>query len=122
MGEIREPPAPDLRPSSAAAGGAGSRATVEVACALPERQRVVELELPPEGLTAAQAVERSGLLAHFPEIRERPLVLGIFGTVCEPERGLHPGDRVEIYRPLRHDPRASRRDRAATAPRKGRRR
>ena len=88
---------------------------VEVACALPERQRVVTLELPAEGLTAAQAVQRSGLLQEFPQIAEQPLALAVFGVTCELERPLRGGDRVEILRPLRHDPRALRRERAASS-------
>ena len=91
----------------------GSEATIEVVYALPERQRVVRLVLPATGLTAAAAVEQSGLLDAFPELRERPLVLGIFGTICAPERILRDQDRVEIYRPLRVDPRVQRRERAA---------
>ncbi|MGB7740677.1 MAG: RnfH family protein [Steroidobacteraceae bacterium] len=95
---------------------------VEVVYALPDRQRVVTLALPATGLTAQAAVEHSGLLDEFPELRNRPLVLGIYGTVCAPDCPLRDRDRVEIYRPLRVDPRAQRRERAATAARKGRKR
>jgi uncharacterized protein len=86
---------------------------VEVVYALPGRQRLVTLALPDTGLTALAAVERSGLLAEFPELRERPLVLGVFGAVCPADQVLRDRDRVEIYRPLRVDPRAQRRERAA---------
>jgi len=95
---------------------------VEVVYALPDRQRVVTLALPATGLTAQAAVEHSGLLDEFPELRDRPLVLGIYGTVCAPDCPLRDRDRVEIYRPLRVDPRAQRRERAANAARKGRKR
>jgi putative ubiquitin-RnfH superfamily antitoxin RatB of RatAB toxin-antitoxin module len=95
---------------------------VEVVYALPGRQRVIELPLLPDGLTARDAVERSGLLAEFPELATQPLVLGVYGAVCDGERRLRDGDRVEIYRPLRQDPRTLRRERAASAPRKGGRR
>ncbi|MDH4167536.1 MAG: RnfH family protein [Gammaproteobacteria bacterium] len=101
----------------------GERAAqVEVVYALPDRQRVVTLPLPETGLTAQAAVESSGLLEEFPALRDRPLVLGIYGTVCAPDRPLRDRDRVEIYRPLRVDPRAQRRERAANAARKGRKR
>lgn len=95
---------------------------VEVVYALPERQRVIELPIPRSGLTAGEAVERAGLLVEFPDLAAQPLVLGIFGAACGGERRLRDGDRVEIYRPLKLDPRASRRERAASMPRKGRRR
>ncbi|MBK6453943.1 MAG: RnfH family protein [Steroidobacteraceae bacterium] len=95
---------------------------VEVVYALPDRQRVVTLALPETGLTAQAAVERSGLLDEFPNLRDRPLVLGIYGTVCLPDRPLRDRDRVEIYRPLQVDPRAQRRERAAQAVRQGRKR
>ena len=96
--------------------------TVEVVYALPDRQRVVCLDLPACGMSAGEAVKRSGLLEEFPAIRDSELVIGIFGAVCDPARALRDGERVEIYRALRHDPRALRRERAAAAPRKGRQR
>jgi hypothetical protein len=95
---------------------------VEVVYALPDRQRIVTLALPETGLTAQAAVERSGLLDEFPNLRDRPLVLGIYGTVCLPDRPLRDRDRVEIYRPLQVDPRTQRRERAAHAVRQGRKR
>ena len=95
---------------------------VEVVYALPDRQRVVTLALPEAGLTARTAVEHSGLLDEFPELRDRQLVLGIHGTVCAPDRPLRDRDRVEIYRPLRVDPRVQRRERAASTARQGRKR
>jgi len=83
---------------------------VEVAYATPAEQVVVEVELPPDA-TLAQAIDASGLRQQFPDIDLRHGV-GIFGerraltdTVCE-------GDRVEIYRPLKADPKDQRRRRA----------
>ena len=97
----------------------GGPDTVEVVYALPDVQRIVTVPLPETGLTAAEAVERSGLREQFPEIpREPALALAVFGVVRESNHPLRPGDRVEILRPLRHDPRALRRERAAAAPRK----
>ena len=51
-----------------------------------------------EGMTAAQAVQASGLSnqVDLPE----PLQLGIFGVKVETNAVLHAGDRVEVYRPL----------------------
>ena len=88
------------------------RAAIEVAYALRERQRVVEIEFT-EGLTAQVAVERSGLLEEFADLKGRRLDLGVFGRVVRADHRLAPGDRVEIYRPLRADPRDTRRRLAA---------
>ncbi len=87
--------------------------SVAVVYALPDRQRMVIVSMPAGGLTAQAAVEQSGLLDEFPELRGQPLVLGVYGTVCAGTRPLSDRDRVEIYRPLRVDPRAQRRERAA---------
>ena len=38
--------------------------------------------------------------------------VGIFGELCARNAPLRDGDRVEIYRPLRSDPKESRRERA----------
>ena len=118
----RERPSPDLRSTSTIGVGGVVSGKVEVVYALPERQHLVELDLTPDGLTARQAVERSGLLQALPELDTQTLVLGVFGEICEDSRPLRAGDRVEIYRPLKHDPRTMRRERAAATARKVRRR
>ncbi|MCS6946562.1 MAG: RnfH family protein, partial [Steroidobacteraceae bacterium] len=41
--------------------------------------------------------------------------VGVFGVVCGRDRPLEPGDRIEIYRPLKVDPKDARRTRAAQA-------
>lgn len=86
----------------------GTMAAVQVVYALPDEQSVVDVPFEP-GLTAARAVELSGLPAHHPEIDLGNLVLGIFGQRIAVDRPLQPGDRVEICRPLRTDPRDLRR-------------
>lgn len=82
---------------------------VEVVYALPDAQHIVTVPHEP-GLTAEQAVERSGLPQAFPEIAARELVLGLFGQRIERDRVLDAGDRVEICRPLERDPREQRRE------------
>jgi putative ubiquitin-RnfH superfamily antitoxin RatB of RatAB toxin-antitoxin module len=93
--------------------------TVEVVYALPDRQRVVQLPLR-DGMTALEAVQAAGLEREFPEIVGHGLVLGIYGRRVEATQVLRSGDRVEIYRPLKFDPRDARR-RAAQAVRPARR-
>jgi len=83
-------------------------ATVEVVYALPDRQRVVRLPLR-DGMTALEAVQASGLEREFPEIAGRELALGIYGRRVASTQVLRSGDRVEIYRPLKFDPREARR-------------
>lgn len=77
---------------------------VEVVHALPDRQRVVAVELP-EGATAREAVLASGLQA-------RCDALGRFGRRIDPGTVLSEGDRVELLRRLPNDPREARRARA----------
>jgi uncharacterized protein len=66
----------------------------------------------PQGATIGQAVILSGLLERFPEISQSELKIGIFGVSCKPEQIVGQGNRVEIYRPLIHDPKEARRQRA----------
>ena len=84
---------------------------IEVVYALREVQALIALELE-DGATARQAVERSGLVARFPDIDPARMRVGIFGRVMEADTVLRDGDRVEIYRPLEADPKAARRARA----------
>jgi uncharacterized protein len=95
--------------------------TVEVAYALPHKQKIVELLVAP-GTTALQAVERSGLDKDFPDIDYATAKLGLFGQALGTkglkkahEHELQAGDRIEIYRPLTADPKEVRRKRAAKA-------
>ncbi|WP_373081152.1 RnfH family protein [Zhongshania sp.] len=87
---------------------------VEVAYALPDKQRIVALELP-EGTTVRAAAMQSGLDKQFVELDLSSVDLGVFGKgVSKPEeQALKNGDRVEIYRPLIVDPKEVRKQRAA---------
>lgn len=93
---------------------------VTVALAEPGGQRVVELALE-AGATVADAVSRSGLLAGRPELTAAGLGYGIFGRVVGGEHVLETGDRVEILRPLVHDPQDRRRRLARAARTRARR-
>ena len=87
--------------------------SIEVVYARPDEQVVVALSVP-DGTTAREAVERSGLAARFPEIACEPR-LGVFGKSVTPETPLAAGDRIEIYSPLIADPKQARRGRAGGA-------
>ncbi|HTY98491.1 MAG TPA: RnfH family protein [Rhodocyclaceae bacterium] len=58
----------------------------------------------PDGTTVRGAIDKSGVLAMFPQIDLTTQKVGIFGRVVKPETALRPGDRVEIYRPITCDP------------------
>jgi putative ubiquitin-RnfH superfamily antitoxin RatB of RatAB toxin-antitoxin module len=86
---------------------------VEVAYALPEKQRIIRLEVP-EGTTALAAAQQSGMEAHFEGLQiNEDSKLGIFGHAVSHSQVLQEGDRVEIYRPLIADPKEVRKARAA---------
>jgi len=52
------------------------------------------------------------LLELFPELVLAELQAGIFGVTCKLDQPVKEGDRIEIYRPLVHDPKEARRQRA----------
>lgn len=86
---------------------------VEVAFARPDKQEIIRLQAE-EGITAVEAVKRSGITAVFPEIDPDHDDMGIFGKVIKNPSAheLRDGDRVEIYRPLKIDPKQARLNRA----------
>lgn len=85
---------------------------VEVVYARPQRQELITLTVP-DGTTVAGAIAASGIEARFPDEDLTRLPTGIWGRRAERGRRLADGDRVEIYRPLRMDPREARRRLAA---------
>jgi len=86
---------------------------VQVVYAKPDRQYVVDLDVP-EDTTVFQAAELSGFATQFPEIDLETIPMGIFGVRIKTATttSLHPGDRVELYRFLIADPKENRRTRA----------
>jgi putative ubiquitin-RnfH superfamily antitoxin RatB of RatAB toxin-antitoxin module len=89
---------------------------VEVAYATPEKQLIIEVEVE-VGTTMLQAAEKSGIDKEFAELDVAGAPMGLFGRkVAKPaEEVLREGDRVEIYRPLKIDPKQARLNRAAKA-------
>lgn len=85
-----------------------------VAFALPERQFLWAVELPAAATVAAglrQARLQAAARGEEGQVPWDSDSLGIFGEPCRREDVLRDGDRVEIYRALLNDPRASRRAR-----------
>ena len=75
---------------------------IEVVRAHAERAEIVKLELP-AGATVRDALAAAGIDSQR---------VGIFGKRVSSDARLADGDRVEVYRPLRIDPKQARRQRA----------
>lgn len=89
--------------------------TVEVAYALPDKQRIERLSVP-IGTLALEAVQLADLGRFFDELPEASAMkLGVWGKAIAPTHELADGERVEIYRDLLIDPKAVRRARAEKA-------
>lgn len=86
---------------------------VEVAYARPDRQEIVPVNVP-EGTTALEAAKLSGITDIFPEIDPDAIDMGVFGKAIKDPSAheLRAGDRVELYRPLKIDPKQARLNRA----------
>jgi len=82
---------------------------IEIVYALPERQVLRRVSLQ-QGSTVEDAVLASGLRAEFPEIDV--MHVGIYGKAVSKDTILRDRDRVELYRPLKADPKEIRRARA----------
>jgi len=88
---------------------------ISIAIALPARQEVVELELD-DGATVAAALAQARLDARFPGVALETAEVGIWGTRATRDTVLRDGDRVELYRALKADPKDQRRRRARPKP------
>jgi putative ubiquitin-RnfH superfamily antitoxin RatB of RatAB toxin-antitoxin module len=87
-----------------------SKIKIDVVLALPGRQQLRRILLP-EGSTVEDAIRVSGLSEGIPEFDLARV--GIYGKPVSGDTILRDRDRVEIYRPLRADPKEIRRLRAA---------
>lgn len=92
-------------------GNNGDDLIVEVVYAASGMQALVTLKMP-AGATVEDAIQASGFMMHFPDIDLTVNRVGIYGKACSLDQKLKTGDRVEIYRPLQHDPKEARRQRA----------
>lgn len=84
---------------------------VVYATALVQRLCIVDL---PYGASVAAAVAASGIVEEF-ELDEDTLEVGIWSKRVSRDTRVEAGDRIEIYRPLKIDPKLARRQRAAAA-------
>jgi uncharacterized protein len=65
----------------------------------------------PPGSTVLQALQVCGVQAAFPELDLHTADVGVWGHKAGLEQVLRERDRVEIYRPLKVDPKLARRER-----------
>ena len=78
----------------------------------PAPREVMELKLRvPEGCTAHMALDQAGWLKACPELATPALTLGVWGRRVGHAHVLRDGDRLEVYRALRVDPKVARRER-----------
>lgn len=85
---------------------------VTLSCS-PAAREVFEqvLQLAP-GTTLVDAVQASGLASRFPDLDWRhAMTPGIWGRAAEWDQALKDGDRIELCRPLKVDPKVARRER-----------
>jgi putative ubiquitin-RnfH superfamily antitoxin RatB of RatAB toxin-antitoxin module len=76
----------------------------------PRLAHEISLTLP-AGSTVRAAIEASGLRARYPDLDLGPGNVGVWGRKTTLEQPLRERDRVEIWRPLRVDPKFARRER-----------
>jgi putative ubiquitin-RnfH superfamily antitoxin RatB of RatAB toxin-antitoxin module len=93
----------------------GSEMDIEIVVAYaPAARQVREIPLHlPAGSTVAQALQASGLASEYPELDLLHAPVGVWGRKATREQVLRAQDRVEVYRPLRIDPKVARRERFA---------
>ena len=82
-----------------------------IACALPARQHEIVVEV------ASGTTVQEVLVLHAKQIAgwlngDQPVSTGVWGKVRPPHYVLREGDRIEIYRALKADPKQARRARA----------
>jgi putative ubiquitin-RnfH superfamily antitoxin RatB of RatAB toxin-antitoxin module len=85
-------------------------AVTVVYCPAPGEVDLTELQLP-EGACVADALRASGLAERHPRLDLAGGALGVWGAPCEASQPLRDRDRVEVWRPLKVDPKEARRRR-----------
>jgi uncharacterized protein len=78
----------------------------------PRKVQEIALELP-DGATVSQALQASDIQSLFPDLDLQHTLAGIWGRKAGLEQVLRDQDRVELYRPLKVNPKVARRERFA---------
>ena len=78
----------------------------------PAPREVLQTEVVFDGpCTVESALAQSGWVSRFPEILAPQLTLSVWGRKVSMDTTLRDGDRLELCRPLRVDPKVARRER-----------
>jgi putative ubiquitin-RnfH superfamily antitoxin RatB of RatAB toxin-antitoxin module len=85
---------------------------IEVAYALRHKQTLLNIEVD-DNASVEDAIQQSNILKKYPEINLKKNKVGIFGKITSLDVKLREKDRVEIYRPLKADPKEVRKQIAA---------
>jgi len=80
---------------------------VEVIYPSSDDQSIFSVEIP-AGATVREAILQSGVLERFAEIDLNVNKVGVYGRCVGLDTLLNNNDRVEIYRPLKIDPKDAR--------------
>lgn len=81
-------------------------------CVSLEARHCVQIDLKlPAGAQVIEAIRQSGVLLGLADEATDALQTGVWGRKCPHDGVLRDGDRVELYRPLKVDPKVARRER-----------
>ena len=84
---------------------------VEIAYATEKYVEIISVKVN-RGASVMEAIHRSGIMQLYPESNIKMGNIGIYSKICSEDTQLIEGDRIEIYRPLKVDPKEARRNRA----------
>ncbi len=85
---------------------------VTVAWAAADAQEEIEIDLAAPATIANAISAAQSIRPELRKIAESAVAVGVWGKVRPPDFALRDGDRVELYRPLKADPKVARRDNA----------
>ena len=89
----------------------GIMINVEVVYSIGKFVELIPLSVS-EGTTVIEAIRQSGMIQLHPEVEINSDNIGIYSRLCTEDTVLKEGDRIEIYRPLKADPKEARHQRA----------
>ena len=93
----------------------GLEMKIRVTCVYsPSPRKVSEIELVlPLGATVSMALQASAIQTLYPDLDFHKVLVGIWGRKVSHGHILRDRDRIEIYRPLKVNPKVARRERFA---------